>query len=234
MSIEGCQLAAASGGRAATRRRKVIDAARLLFSNNGFHATGIAQIAKESGIAVGQLYRDFASKEEIVAAISQTDCTEFMAGEPLKEAVRRGDRDSVRAWVRNFVDPGTRDNDGRMFAEILAESSRNDRIAAIFSAVQAEARANMLTALSLFAPSPAMCARRSTLADTILAMSLGLMHYRLMHRDADICGLVTSLIAIVEREIDDLERANGAVATGAHADQSPVRAGAHGRPRCIP
>jgi AcrR family transcriptional regulator len=211
MLIDGCLMAAASGGRAAARRRKVIDAARILFCDNGFHATGIAQIAKESGVAVGQLYRDFASKEEIVAAIVQTDCVDFMAGEPLKEAVDRGDRDSVRAWVRNFVDPGTRDNDGRMFAEILAESSRNERIAAIFSSVQADARANMLTALSLFAPAPSMCQRRSTLADTILAMSLGLMHYRLMHRESDICGLVTSLIGIVEREIHELERANCAV-----------------------
>jgi AcrR family transcriptional regulator len=231
MLIDGCLMAAASGGRAAARRRKVIDAARLLFSDNGFHATGIAQIAKESGVAVGQLYRDFASKEEIVAAIVQTDCVDFMAGEPLKEAVGRGDRDSVRAWVRNFVDPGTRNNDGRMFAEILAESSRNERIAAIFTTVQADSRTNMLTALSLFAPSPEMCPRRSTLADTILAMSLGLMHYRLMHRDADICGLVTSLIAIVEREIDELERANAALNPATNA---PAHAGAQSPKRCAP
>ena len=231
MLSDRCLMAAPSGGRAAARRRKVIDAARLLFSDNGFHATGIAQVAKESGVAVGQIYRDFASKEEIVAAIVQTDCVDFMAGTPLQEAVQRGDRDSVRAWVRTFVDPGTRDNDGRMFAEILAESSRNVRIAAIFSRVQADARANMLTALGLFAPADAMCARRSTLADTILALSLGLMHYRLMHRDANIGELVTSLIGIVDREIDELERANGSLTIAPFA---PANAGAQSRERCAP
>ena len=35
--------------RAATRRRRIIEAARSLFVANGFHATGVAQIARESG-----------------------------------------------------------------------------------------------------------------------------------------------------------------------------------------
>ncbi|RZM06398.1 MAG: TetR/AcrR family transcriptional regulator, partial [Sphingomonas sp.] len=37
--------------------------ARRLFVEHGFHSTGIALIAKESGVAVQQLYRDFPSKE---------------------------------------------------------------------------------------------------------------------------------------------------------------------------
>lgn len=59
--------------RAEHRRRLVTDTARKLFMNHGFHATGMAQLAKESGIAVGQIYRDFASKEDIVAAICNAD-----------------------------------------------------------------------------------------------------------------------------------------------------------------
>lgn len=203
-------------GRAAVRRRQVIDAARLLFSDNGFHATGIAQIAKQSKIAVGQIYRDFASKEDIVAAIVAADCATFMAGESLKEAVGRGDADSVRAWIHGFVDPGEKTDDGRMFAEILAESSRNDRIAGIFTTVQAEARANMLTALGLFAPAPEMAQQRSNLADTIITMSLGLMHHRLMHREIDMDALVTSLIAIVDRELAELA-ASGRALGALHA-----------------
>lgn len=205
------------GGRAAARRRQVIDAARLLFSDNGFHATGIAQIAKQSGIAVGQIYRDFASKEDIVAAIVAADCASFMAGDSLNHAVCRGDADSVRAWIHGFVDPEEKADDGRMFAEILAESSRNDRIAGIFTTVQAEARANMLTALGLFAPAPEMAQRRSNLADTIITMSLGLMHHRLMHREIDRDALVTSLIAIVDRELADLAAASGCAAGVVHA-----------------
>ena len=47
--------------KALLRREKIVSAARRLFIANGFHATGVAQIAKESGIAVGQIYRDFSS-----------------------------------------------------------------------------------------------------------------------------------------------------------------------------
>ena len=59
--------------RAALRRRRITDAARKLFVANGFHATGMAQLAKASGIAVGQIYRDFAAKEDIVAALVTAD-----------------------------------------------------------------------------------------------------------------------------------------------------------------
>lgn len=200
-------IAAPGGRRAEARRQQVIDTARLLFSDNGFHATGIAQVAKQSGVAVGQIYRDFASKEDIVAAIVAADCANFMAAESLKEAVERGDRNSVRDWVHSFVDPQSRDADGRMFAEILAESSRNERIAAIFAGVQSEARANMLTALGLLAPGDAMAARRLILAETILALSLGLMQHGVMNPGRDLDDLVAALTRIVDREIDDLDQA---------------------------
>ena len=65
--------------KAEQRRDRVIEAARKLFIDKGFHGTGIAQIAKDSGIAVGQLYRDFSAKEDIVAAIVNGDCCSFMA-----------------------------------------------------------------------------------------------------------------------------------------------------------
>jgi AcrR family transcriptional regulator len=62
MEFDMVQACPGTGGKAAQRREKIIEAARKLFIDNGFHATGVAQIAKESGIAVGQLYRDFASR----------------------------------------------------------------------------------------------------------------------------------------------------------------------------
>ena len=192
------------GNRAANRRRKVIDAARLLFSDNGFHATGMAELAKRSEIAIGQIYRDFAGKEEIVAAIVAADCAIFTAADALHDAVARGDRDSVRDWIHAFVDPQEK-GDSRMFAEILAESSRNERIAAIFTGVQAAAHANVVTALGLFAPGPAMAERRSILGDTILTLSMGLMHHRLMHCDVELARLVASLVRLVDREIAALE-----------------------------
>ena len=55
LGVGGC--AALGRSRAQQRRDKVVDVARRLFASQGFHATGMAQIAKESGVAVGQIYR---------------------------------------------------------------------------------------------------------------------------------------------------------------------------------
>jgi AcrR family transcriptional regulator len=75
--------------RADARRRHLVDTARKLFIENGFHATGMAQISEQSGIAVGQIYRDFACKEEIVAAIVSRDCAQLMDAKQLEAAVAK-------------------------------------------------------------------------------------------------------------------------------------------------
>lgn len=200
-----CMIATAGARRAAARRRKVIDSARKLFADNGFHATGIAQIAKASGVAVGQLYRDFARKEDIVAEIVGIDCTAFLDDSALKDALMRRDLASVRAWIVRIVEPDEEDDD-RLFMEILAESSRNARIANIFHTVNAEARRNMHAALAFLAP-PSCCPPRiDILSDTIFTMSLGLLHHRALRPDAPVADLVIALKRLIERELDDLQK----------------------------
>ncbi len=184
------------------RRWRVINAARKLFINNGFHATGIAQIARESGVAVGQLYRDFSAKEDIVAAIVNTDCRSFMAADTLRLAIQNGDETLVRDWIRQFVMPEDDEDDGRLFAEILAEAARNTRIAAIFESVNGDVRGLMLDALAMLAPGDALMERRSALADAILTMSLGMLHHQLIRPQLDLTPLVRTLLDIIDRDID--------------------------------
>ncbi len=194
----------ALGNKADQRRRRVIDQARKLFIENGFHATGIAQIAKESGVAVGQLYRDFSGKEDIVAAIVNTDCRSFMAADALRLAIDQGDEHQVREWIRQFVLPEDDLDDSRLFAEIMAEAGRNARIAAIFDDTHEDVRALMLNALAMLAPGAALAEQRVALADTILTMSLGLLHHQLVRPQMDVSRLVRSLLHIIDREIDAL------------------------------
>jgi AcrR family transcriptional regulator len=192
--------------RADLRRRKLIETARMLFIQNGFHATGIAQIARESGIAVGQIYRDFSAKEEIVAALVEEDCGQFMDVGTLDAAIGDGDSDAVRAWLRHFVDPDD-DRDGdRMFAEIVAEASRNERIAAIFVGLQDRYRSNLLAALEILAPGEEVADRRATLADTIMTLSIGLLHHRLIRPTLDTPALTAALRALIDREVDALRK----------------------------
>ncbi|WP_271299459.1 TetR/AcrR family transcriptional regulator [Sphingomonas sp. CV7422] len=193
------------------RRFKVIEAARRLFIENGFHATGIAQIARESGVAVGQLYRDFSAKEDIVAAIVNSDCRSFLSAESLRRAIQAKDVGHVRDWLHQLVTPGRDDDesdgDPRLFAEILAEAARNSRIASIFNATHQDVRALMLAALEMLAPGDALADRRSALADVILIMSLGMLHHSMVRPDEDDSALVEALVATIDRDVDALRRA---------------------------
>lgn len=188
------------------RRARVIEAARRLFIENGFHATGIAQIAKASGVAVGQLYRDFSAKEDIVAAIVNTDCRSFMAAESLRQAIDDGDSQKVLEWIHDLVTPNRDGGDPRLFAEILAEAARNPRVASIFAGTHDDVRRLMLNALEMLAPGAALTTRRLALADVILTISLGMLHHGMIRPESDDKPLMESLIATIDRDIESLRR----------------------------
>ncbi|WP_460515233.1 TetR/AcrR family transcriptional regulator [Flindersiella endophytica] len=73
------------------RRRQIMDAARICFSRNGFHATSMQDIFAEAQLSAGATYRYFKSKEEIIGAIAtdlighlgQTFSGVFESEEPL-------------------------------------------------------------------------------------------------------------------------------------------------------
>ncbi len=189
------------------RRRKILDCARALFVDHGFHATGVAQISTMSGVAVGQIYRDFASKEDIVVSIVEDDCVSFMDAETLKSAIDRRDKGAVREWLRHFVHPQDGRSDeksARLFAEIIAESARNERIASIFTTIHDDVRGKTLDALEVRSEGKDDTAARGVVADLIATMSLGLMHHRLMRHNLAIDDLVPALERIIDREIEAL------------------------------
>jgi AcrR family transcriptional regulator len=203
---EDCSGSPAAPSKAEARRQRIMQAARGLFIVNGFHATGMAQIAKCSGVAIGQIYRDYASKEEIVVALVSADCARLMRYEVLAAAIRDGDAEGVSAWLRDFVEPSDDPDDARLFAEILAESTRSPRIAAIFCEVQDELRRHLDDALKLLAPAHAAAPRRSILAEVITTLSVGMTHQQLMRPEADLSGVVDAVHAVLDRELRDLAK----------------------------
>ena len=191
--------------RAELRRRRIIEAARNLFVCNGFHATGVAQIAKASGVAVGQIYRDFEAKEEIVAAIVEGDCARLLERESLHRAVESGDVDAVWRWIRQFIQPTVDREAIVMFAEIIAESTRNHRIAAIFDRTRADVGVSLLSALVLLAPGDEIADRRALLAELILTLSLGLKQRVLLQPDLGIDQQLDTMMAGIRRAIDQMK-----------------------------
>ena len=58
--------------RPSDRKKRIVQAALKLFSTQGYHGTGIADILKQSGVKRGSLYHYFSSKKELaIAAIDE-------------------------------------------------------------------------------------------------------------------------------------------------------------------
>lgn len=55
----------------AARRTQILDAARICFVRDGFHATSMQDIQRASGLSAGAIYLYFKSKQEIVIAIAR-------------------------------------------------------------------------------------------------------------------------------------------------------------------
>src|SRR5205809_1133932 len=52
------------------RRVQILDAALVCFAQRGFHQTSMHDISAEAGISVGLIYRYFANKEAVIAAMA--------------------------------------------------------------------------------------------------------------------------------------------------------------------
>jgi AcrR family transcriptional regulator len=197
-------LPTAPAGRAAERRQLILDTSRRLFIQNGFHGTGVAQIAVASGIKVGQIYRDFSSKEDIIAAIAFRDLSQFLDEATLQHAIDAGDMAAIRQWILAFV---TYDEDVegyRLMPEIMAESSRNPRVARLQEDISASVKSALVAALTAWAPGADREAARAELADLILTLGGGLCQSIVMEalRGRDYLPLCERLQSIVSRELD--------------------------------
>jgi AcrR family transcriptional regulator len=55
------------------RRDEIMTAAKKVFARNGFHATTIADVAREAGLAYGSVYQYFNSKDDLFQALMSAE-----------------------------------------------------------------------------------------------------------------------------------------------------------------
>ena len=114
----------------AARRRQILDAARVRFARDGFHATSMQDVVIESGLSMGAVYRYFKSKDELIEAIA-SDVVGMLAGEldqfvevsplpPLKDVM-----DDVLRVVETQAGPG---GVIRMAIQVWGEALSNPRL----------------------------------------------------------------------------------------------------------
>lgn len=105
-----------------------MDAAIACFRRRGFHQATMAEICAEAQISAGALYRYFASKTDIIAAIA-----EDKRGESDEAFLRTAEKDGLLAALclsaRHFFQKFA-DGDGSLIAEIFAECIRDQSVAA--------------------------------------------------------------------------------------------------------
>ncbi len=115
--------------RAEQRRNQILDAANTVFQRHGFHRASMAQVAAEAGMSVGQIYRYFENKEEVIAAISERDLEQSM--QDMRAMLE--DPAGVSAALLAGVDQGVAKMLDRpsaaLFLEVMAEAARNPKVA---------------------------------------------------------------------------------------------------------
>ena len=112
------------------RREEILAAALRCFAREGFHRTTMQDIVAESGLSPGALYRYFAAKEDLIAAIAARHHAAELA--LLRDAAERADvrlalRALVRAFLERLSDPGEQEW-RRVTVQLWGEALRSPRV----------------------------------------------------------------------------------------------------------
>jgi AcrR family transcriptional regulator len=187
--------------RAEARRATILETADRLFTERGFHGTGMAQIAAESGVKIGQIYRDFASKEDIVAALAEQNVSSWLEEDVLSAAVTAGDLHAIRSWIRRFEGQDDKVDECRLMTEIVAEAGRNARIAAIHRRIDDRVRESLSLALHALLPDGVDDEEIDLLIEFILAAGIGVISRRVLRPDTPAIALGNLVSKMVDRHL---------------------------------
>lgn len=106
-------------------RERILNAARALFASQGFHQTSIAELAVEAKVSVGQIYRLFKDKDDVISAIVQADAAERMAEiTRLRQQLEAGDL-TVEQAIEMMTLSALDSKEEALSFDILAEAFRN-------------------------------------------------------------------------------------------------------------
>jgi AcrR family transcriptional regulator len=83
------------------RREQVLAAAWICFARDGFHATTMADVIRQSGLSAGAVYRYFSGKDALIGAT--TDRALGTAQQELAQALRDGDPTAPAATIGDIV-----------------------------------------------------------------------------------------------------------------------------------
>lgn len=131
-------MSAAQHGRGS--RDRILEAARMLFSQKGFHQTSVAEVATAAQVSVGLIYRSFKSKDDIISAIVEVDTVmRDQTVTQLRDELNAGQRSIEQTFEALFLKV-TDEGDEALSFDILAEAYRNPRVGQTISSMCARLR----------------------------------------------------------------------------------------------
>lgn len=115
----------------AARRRKILEAAVVCFQENGYHQTGVRDIATKAGVSLGNLYNHFPGKHDVLVEIADLERAEIEAFitqlNKNGPALKRFDR-FVTSYAKYLSAP----ENVILSIEITSEALRKEDLAALF------------------------------------------------------------------------------------------------------
>lgn len=179
---------ARAAARSPDRRDEILETAKRLFAERGFHATSMRDLCAALGMSAGNLYHWFPSKQAIIAAFVQADSAE--AASRFAELSKAEDlRGVLTEQVLDFVAlPG--EAEVRLILEIYAAALRDPDLAPLVRDADAAAHHQLAALLE-----------RAGVADTdacailIIALIDGLISRRAIEPGRDLRDLARPLTA---------------------------------------
>lgn len=118
------------------RQTRILDAAESVFARAGFHAATMQDVAAEAGMSPGNLYRYFASKDAIIAAMAERDRQQIAADFAALDPARGPLLDQLEALGRRHLVEEPRER-AILCIQIWAEAARKPEMASMCAAIDA-------------------------------------------------------------------------------------------------
>jgi len=181
------------------RRQQILNAACACARREGFHGASMQDIAKAAGLSVGQIYRYFANKEAIIAAIVAQDLAEMRERFAEFESEPGPVVDSLASHCGEGIDKCFDKERAALMLEVLAEAARNPAVSCIVRDADRQERALKLRVFER-GRQPGWSDREVEARGEILsALFDGLVVRGVNHPDADREAMKPVLQAVIRR-----------------------------------
>jgi TetR/AcrR family transcriptional regulator, transcriptional repressor of aconitase len=184
------------------RRRQILEAARRAFIRNGFHATSMQDVFRESGLSAGAVYHYFGSKRELIAAIADVNLglvAEVL--DELDETRLPSLGELIARFARRFEQRNQENDIAKLIGQVWAEAIRSPEIAEMFRAKLHTVLDPLTRAVRIYQDAGRLPANvpPEVIASTIAAFVQGFMLQLAVRDDVDVADFETGVRALVDR-----------------------------------